>query len=67
MSSNDNNPVKLEKTQCVICLGIGLIKTEPKICKMCDGIKCISCNSSGLEVMPYTECSKCDGLGTILN
>lgn len=65
MSSNNNIP-KLEKIQCSKCLGIGLIKTDYKICEVCDGIKCIQCNSTGLEVMPYTECSVCDGLGTIL-
>jgi DnaJ-class molecular chaperone len=66
MSNNDTASLKLEKKQCTICLGVGLIKSEPKICERCDGIKCISCNSTGLEVMPYTECSLCDGLGTIL-
>lgn len=67
MSDNNNFIIpKLEKVQCKVCLGVGLIKTDPKICGMCDGIKCMSCNSTGLEIMPYTECSVCDGLGTIL-
>jgi DnaJ-class molecular chaperone len=67
MSHNSNvNVSNLEKVQCKICLGVGLIKTDPKICEMCEGIKCISCNSTGLEVMPYTECSACDGLGQLL-
>ena len=55
---------KLEKKQCPKCLGVGLIKTNYKICDVCDGKKCIHCNSTGLEIMPYTECSACDGLGT---
>jgi DnaJ-class molecular chaperone len=67
MSDNNNFIIpKLEKVQCKVCIGVGLIKTDPKICDMCDGIKCMSCNSTGLEIMPYTECSVCDGLGTIL-
>ncbi len=56
---------KIEKQQCEKCLGVGLIKTDVKICQICDGIKCMSCNSTGLEVMPYSECSECDGLGTV--
>ena len=66
MADNNNNSIpKLEKVQCKVCLGVGLIKTDTKICEMCEGIKCITCNSTGLEVMPYTECSACDGLGQL--
>jgi hypothetical protein len=56
---------KNNKIQCSTCLGIGLIKTQYKICPYCDGIKCIMCNSTGLSVMPWSECAKCDSLGEI--
>jgi DnaJ-class molecular chaperone len=51
--------------QCPKCIGIGQIKMIPIICKLCDGYKCITCNSTGLEVMPYIKCFNCDGLGII--
>lgn len=48
---------------CVLCNGVGLIKTEIKVCEFCDGYQCIQCGSTGLEVKPYSECPKCDGSG----
>ena len=42
----------------------GLYKHRKKCSQLCDGKKCIHCNSTGLEIMPYSECSACDGLGT---
>lgn len=56
---------KDKKIQCSTCLGIGLVKTQYKICPFCDGIKCIMCNSTGLSVMPWSECTKCDSLGEV--
>jgi DnaJ-class molecular chaperone len=56
---------KNNKIQCSTCLGIGLIKTHYKICRYCDGNKCIMCNSTGLSVMPWSKCAKCDGLGEV--
>ena len=56
---------KNNKIQCSTCLGVGLLKTQYKICPYCDGIKCIMCNSTGLTVMPWSECAKCDGLGEV--
>lgn len=53
--------------QCPTCLGIGLLKYTPVICSVCDGIKCMQCNSTGLSVMPYEECFVCYGYGEIPN
>jgi hypothetical protein len=55
------------KQQCPDCNGYGMVKTDVKICQICDGIKCMSCNSTGLEVMPYSDCSKCDRTGQIFS
>jgi DnaJ-class molecular chaperone len=66
MSKKNIDIPKLEKEICSKCHGVGLIKTDYKICHVCDGKKCIQCNSTGLEVMPYIECVICDGLGTIM-
>ncbi len=49
--------------QCEECKGSGFLKFEVKICKICNGIKCIMCNSTGLEVMPWDLCTKCQGDG----
>ena len=54
-----------KKIQCSTCLGIGLVKTQHKVCPFCDGIKCMMCNSTGLTVMPWSKCAKCDGLGEV--
>lgn len=53
------------KTQCHECKGIGFIKTDYVICSICHGIKCMSCNSIGLEVLPWSNCNVCDRLGEI--
>ena len=51
--------------QCEKCKGIGLIKYDLKLCETCNGQKCIFCNSTGLEKMPWDICSKCYGDGEI--
>jgi len=56
---------KNNKIQCSTCLGVGLVKTQYKVCAFCDGIKCIMCNSTGLSVMPWSKCTKCYGLGEV--
>ena len=35
------------------------------ICKTCNGIKCIMCNSTGLERMPWDLCDNCYGDGEV--
>ena len=49
--------------KCSICLGTGFEKYDPVTCNVCDGIKCIMCNSSGLLVMPWDTCHECYGCG----
>lgn len=56
---------KNNKIQCSTCLGVGLVKTQYKVCAFCEGIKCIMCNSIGLSVMPWSKCAKCEGLGEV--
>ena len=56
---------KNNKIQCSTCLGLGLVKTQHKVCAFCHGTKCIMCNSIGLIVMPWSKCTKCDGLGEV--
>jgi DnaJ-class molecular chaperone len=51
--------------QCTTCKGTGFIKYEPKVCVVCKGIKCMSCNSIGYDKMPWDLCNKCDGDGEI--
>ena len=65
MSTTDisSNIINTEK-QCKICFGVGLVKKEVIICSVCDGIKCMYCNSSGYEQLPYEPCEICDGSGT---
>ena len=54
------------KKRCEKCKGCGFIKYTPITCKTCNGIKCIMCNSSGLEKMPWDLCDICYGDGTII-
>lgn len=51
--------------KCSICLGTGFEKYDPVICNVCDGIKCMMCNSSGLLVMPWDTCHECYGCGEV--
>ena len=53
------------KKQCLICSGTGFLKYTPIICKICNGIKCMFCNSTGLERMPWDLCYNCYGDGEI--
>jgi len=48
---------------CDKCEGSGFLKYEPKLCETCNGLKCIMCNSTGLEIMPWDLCNKCLGDG----
>ena len=59
---NNNNNI-INKFQCSMCLGVGLIKKNIIICKYCNGNKCIRCGESGFYQKPYETCQKCDGLG----
>lgn len=60
-----DNPIKYStENQCKICIGVGLVKKEIIICDICDGIKCMFCNSSGYAQQPYEPCEACDGSGT---
>ena len=52
--------------QCDNCKGVGLVKYHAIICQICEGKKCIQCNSRGISKMPYDECLKCEGTGTCL-
>ena len=54
-----------KNTQCKKCKGSGFIKYELKYCETCNGIKCIMCNSTGLEKMPWDLCDICYGDGEI--
>ena len=53
------------KYQCPKCKGTGFLKYEIIICKICNGIKCMFCNSTGLERMPWDLCDKCYGDGEL--
>ena len=52
-----------QRIQCTKCKGTGFLKYDPIVCSTCDGIKCIMCNSTGLERMPWDLCDKCYGDG----
>ena len=54
------------KKQCYECKGSGFIKTDYVICSICKGIKCMCCNATGLEVLPWSNCNICDRLGEII-
>ena len=56
---------KKTKIRCTACNGYGMVKTELQICSVCDGIKCVMCNSTGFSVMPYSDCLACDLRGEI--
>jgi DnaJ-class molecular chaperone len=64
IDTSNNIIQRSTEKQCKICLGVGLVKKEVIICSVCDGIKCMYCNSSGYEQYPYEPCTSCDGLGT---
>lgn len=51
--------------RCQKCEGTGFLKYDPIICNICDGIKCMFCNNTGLERMPWDLCDKCCGDGEI--
>ena len=55
-----------EKVQCVVCVGVGLVKKDIIVCDTCNGIKCMYCNSSGLKQHPYEPCEVCDGSGEVV-
>ena len=54
------------KIKCSKCNGIGLVKTEIKLCSKCKivGNGCYTCKS-GLIQLPWSECTKCLGEGEI--
>ena len=54
-----------KKIQCITCKGSGFVKYGAIICSICNGLKCVMCNSTGLSRMPYDTCVKCDGAGEI--
>ena len=54
-----------KKIQCSKCKGTGFLEYEVIICKTCNGIKCIMCNSTGLERMPWDLCDNCYGDGEV--
>jgi len=54
-----------KKITCDSCCGHGIIKQDTIICRICEGKKCVSCNSTGYEQLPYDTCNKCYGLGEI--
>ncbi len=56
---------KKNKKRCEKCVGSGFIKMIPIICNICDGIKCIQCNSKGITIMPYDLCERCDSSGEV--
>ena len=64
-SNNTKKITPLSKNQCHYCKGFGLIKYEPVYCRHCNGKKCMYCNSSGFEKMPWDRCEKCFGSGTV--
>ena len=53
------------KTQCKTCVGCGFVKTDKIICDLCNGNKCMNCNSIGLTQLPWSECPTCYGSGEI--
>ena len=53
------------KIQCNECKGSGFVTYGAIICSICNGRKCVMCNSTGLSRMPYDTCVKCDGAGEI--
>lgn len=53
------------KIQCAKCKGSGFLQYNPIICSTCHGIKCIMCNSTGLERMPWDLCNVCNGDGEV--
>lgn len=55
----------MSKKQCPICKGTGFMKYEMIFCPVCEGIKCMFCNSTGLEKMPWDLCEHCYGDGEI--
>ena len=59
------NDITPKKIQCFNCNGCGFTKDKPIICKTCNGIKCIMCNSTGLERMPWDLCDNCYGDGEV--
>ena len=57
--------MRSKKCQCTKCKGSGFIKYKVKYCETCNGIKCMMCNSTGLEKMPWDLCNICYGDGEI--
>ena len=55
----------MPKQQCPVCTGYGLVKKSIIICEKCDGIKCMYCNSTGLQQQPYERCENCYGDGEV--
>ena len=53
------------QTRCKTCVGCGFIKTKSIICDVCNGNKCMMCNSLGLIQLPWSECTICYGSGEI--
>jgi hypothetical protein len=65
-STPENTPKqRATKISCEVCKGVGLIKYDIIVCDICEGKKCIKCNSRGLLRMPYDECYKCYGDGYV--
>jgi hypothetical protein len=54
------------KSQCKTCVGCGFVKTDSIICHLCNGRKCMHCNSIGLTQLPWSECPTCYGSGEIM-
>ena len=65
-SINDISKPISSKSQCKTCIGCGFVKTNPIICDVCKGHKCMSCNSLGLTQLPWSECPICYGSGEII-
>ena len=53
------------KSQCKTCIGCGFVKTDSIMCDVCNGRKCMTCNSLGLTQLPWSECPSCYGSGEI--
>ena len=67
---NDGVPSISEKphiaqTRCKTCIGSGFVKTNSILCDVCNGRKCMTCNSLGLTQLPWSECPTCYGSGEI--
>jgi len=60
-----DNTKQTKRQQCSICKGVGLVKYDVILCKYCDGIKCMYCNSTGYYKMPWDLCETCYGDGEI--